>query len=112
MQQGLVHTLVSVTPAPGLHCHAYIVCKKELKREMAELVSAEMMDAIEKTFPPYPMQGILLSTTLDTGTEIVHRILEKSADWRKVWSEGTDFHRTIWTMHEADPDDKKLMELH
>jgi hypothetical protein len=108
----LVHLLITLSLAERIRMHSYVICTEKDQRIVMDNVLNKMLDEAEKKgLTPWP--GIALSTTLNTGIDVVQGVLDSHYPQARAHFDNVkDFHLTMWAMPESDPCDAKLMELH
>ena len=107
----LEHNFVTLTVAPGVHMHAYLMCEKQVAKQQLEALITKLIVEAEKRGPL--QVPIILSTLLKpSGVETVYKVLERFPEVSVKRAEATAQHQTAWLMTTDDPDDDKLMQLH
>ena len=113
MKTTLTHLLVTLDLVPDVaRLHSYVICQKSEQRRLLDRVINRMFDEAEsRGIKPWP--GIVLSTTLDDGWEIVEALLRRHfPDAMCKFDTVKNFHMTMWAMEADDPDEQELMALH
>jgi hypothetical protein len=104
------HYLITLDLAPQpAHIHAYVMTNDEASLDR---VINRMIVEAEKNYGPVTLP-IFLSTKLGDATEAVrNELCARLEDCAKTMAAATDFHLTMWIMHNDDPWTDELMALH
>lgn len=102
------HYLLTITLNSGIHLNSYLITTDDAH---IKGITNRLLDKADELGGDY--LPIVLVTNLGTGEKVVKDYLREYAPETRQWLDTvTNFHHTMWAMHESDPESAKLMALH